>query len=102
MWTTEYETDIASDLSAFHRVDDPMTLTAARYFALAVRLSAYSGVIAARAEKLRQDEERGGGAPHAAASAPASSSAVQKVPDSVALAMLAGDGWVEIAKETDE
>ena len=26
MWTTEHEADIASDLSAFHRIDDPLSI----------------------------------------------------------------------------
>ena len=38
--------DVASDLSAFHRVDDPMRLSSSRYFLLAERLPAYQGAVA--------------------------------------------------------
>lgn len=100
MWVVDYEADIASDLSAFHRVDDPMTISAVRYFSLAVRLSAYAGVMAARAEALRQERENGHGGPRAGTAA--GGQAVEHVPEAVALGMLAGDGWVEIAREDDD
>jgi hypothetical protein len=101
MWTLDYEADIASDLSVFHRVDDPRTIDGPRYFSLAVRLTAYAGVMAARAEKMRQDRENG---PHGAPSAagrPSSDSRPSHVPDEVAIAMLS-DGWVEHVKEAEE
>lgn len=89
MWTTDYEADIASDLSAFHRIDDPMAIDGPRYFSLAIRLAAYAGVLAARMEKLRQDERDGGSAVQQhAASTPA------RVSDDVLIASLS-DGWVE-------
>lgn len=95
MWITEYEADVESDLSAFHRIDDPMTISGPRYFSLAVRLSAYAGVMAARAEQRRQDEEKGVSRPHVAgASASAPDSRPSRVSDAAALAMLS-DGWVE-------
>lgn len=94
MWTLDYEADIASDLSAFHRVDDPMTLDGPRYFSLAPRLTAYSGVMAARAEKLRQDEENGVSEAHVAAPSQSRPDAPKLVSDDVAMAMLA-DGWLE-------
>lgn len=98
MWTVDYEADIASDLSAFHRIDDPMTIDGPRYFLLAVRLAAYTGVLAARAEKLRQDEESGVSGAHSAAPTHSGRSATpdkpSRVSDDAAIAMLA-DGWVE-------
>lgn len=101
MWTLDYEADIASDLSAFHRVDDPMTIDGPRYFSLATRLSAYAGVMAARAEKLRQDEREGGSAPHSPAQTGASGNAgPTRVSDDVAIASLA-DGWVEHVVESE-
>lgn len=101
MWTTEYEADIASDLSAFHRVDDPMTIDGPRYFMLAIRLAAYSGVIAARAEKIRQDENGGASGAHSAAQQRSTAATPSRVSDDAALAMLS-DGWVEHAKEVAE
>lgn len=91
-WVTDFEDDIESDLSAFHRVDDPMRLDGPRYFMLATRLAAYTGVVAARMYKLRQDQE--GGAP---SGAPAQH--VTKVSDSTALAQLAAEGWGEHVTE---
>ena len=96
MWTVDYEDDIASDLSAFHRVDDPMQIPGPRYFALAVRLAAYAGVIAVRVEKIRQDEGEGGSGAHSAPQGMASQPS--RVSDDVALAMLA-DGWAEHVTE---
>lgn len=95
MWTVDHEADIASDLSAFHRVDDPMQIDGPRYFSLALRLAAYAGVIAAIVEKKRQEEKNG---PHGGYSAaPGTGSATpnpgtpSRVPDSVALGMIADD-----------
>lgn len=92
MWTLDYEADIASDLSAFHRIDDPMAIDGPRYFSLAPRLSAYSGVMAARVAKIQADEREAGSGAHSAA--PGTPSAPAKVDDDIALAMLA-DGWAE-------
>lgn len=93
MWTLDYEADIASDLSVFHRIDDPMSIAGPLYFSFAIRLAAYSGVIAARAEKLRQDrEERGDSRTSTAAPA--------RVEDTTALAML-DSAWVEHVKEEE-
>lgn len=94
MWTLDYEADIASDLSAFHRIDDPMTIDGPRYFTLAIRLAAYAGVMAARAEKIRQDERDGVSGAHGGAQATSTASTPSRVRDDAALAMLAG-GWVE-------
>jgi hypothetical protein len=57
---TDHLTDIASDLSAFHRIDDPGEMESAVFFALAYRLPAYSGAMAAVA--ARQAQEQGGSA----------------------------------------
>ena len=104
MWTLDYEADIASDLSAFHRIDDPMTIDGPRYFSLAPRLSAYAGVMAARAEKMRQDEREGVSGAHSAAPAASASSAARpsRVSDDMALAMLESDGWLEHVTEDEE
>lgn len=48
-----------SDLSAFHRIDDPMQLTAARFFALIYRLPAYRGVMRLMVENdIAKKEQR--------------------------------------------
>lgn len=103
MWTTEYEADIASDLSAFHRIDDPMTIDGPRYFSLAARLAAYSGVLAARAAKLHEDERKGASGAHSPAHGGAVARSTPEQPsrisDDAALAMLALDGWAEHEKE---
>jgi hypothetical protein len=85
MWTVDHEADIASDLSAFHRIDDPMTLPGPRYFELAVRLFAYRGVLRERALKAKYDGESFGSSPVGTTAAPA------RVSDTAALAMLADD-----------
>lgn len=63
MWIVEEEAeaDVASDLSAFHRIDDVDAIDGPRYFSLAQRLTAYSGVRAAVIAERRYREEHGGG-----------------------------------------
>ena len=101
MWTIDHEADIESDLSAFHRVDDPMTLTGPRYFLLALRLTAYAGVMAARAETLRQAERDGVDAPHGGARRESTGAQPARVSDDTALAMLSLDGSIEHVKGGD-
>jgi hypothetical protein len=48
MWTVNHLADIESDFSVFHRVDDPLALAGPEFFRKAVRLAAYTGVMAAR------------------------------------------------------
>lgn len=96
MWTTEHEADIASDLSAFHRIDDPLSIDGPRYFTLAQRLGAYAGVMAAiYTERQRREREGESGAPSAA---PGRSGQTSRVSDDVAIAQLS-DGWIEHVKE---
>lgn len=45
----DYLDDIASDMSAFHRIDDVSALDGPTFFKLAWRLPAYTGVMQARA-----------------------------------------------------
>jgi hypothetical protein len=49
--------DIESDLSVFHRIDDPYSLDGPRYFRYAWRLAAYQGVMQARVNAQQQDSE---------------------------------------------
>jgi hypothetical protein len=48
MWTVDHLADIESDFAVFHRVADPLSLAGPEFFRKAHRLSAYSGVLAAR------------------------------------------------------
>lgn len=99
MWVLEHEADIASDLSAFHRVDDPLEIDGPRYFSLAQRLTTYSGVMGAiAAERSRRENEGGSGLSGASQG---TSGAPARVPEEVALAQLA-DGWVEHETEGSE
>jgi len=53
--------DIASDLSAFHRIDDYRDMDSARFFMLALRLPAYRGVCRARIEGEQAKKQGNGG-----------------------------------------
>lgn len=60
LWVTEMEQEVASDLSAFHRVDDMWSMGSRRWALLVPRLYAYTGAVRARTKALMaQDEERG-------------------------------------------
>lgn len=100
MWTTEHEADIASDLSAFHRIDDPLSIDGPRYFTLAQRVGAYAGVMAAiYTERQRREREGESGAPSVAPGRSGSAGQTSRVSDDAALAMLASEGWAEHVKE---
>lgn len=96
MWVLDHLEDIDSDMSAFHRVDDAVTaLPAPLYFARAVRLGAYQGVMQARIFEARQREQGGtslniGGGRAGAPQGPAT-----KISDEAMLEQLANEGWVE-------
>lgn len=60
IWVLEYLDDIESDMSAIHRVDDIEDLSGPKFYRLAIRLTAYTGVMQARVEALRDEEENGG------------------------------------------
>lgn len=72
----------------FFRVDDPLSLPAPLYFARAVRLGAYMGVMQARLAELRGAEN---GPPTGTTRA-----APVKVDDGVMLSKLANEGWAEV------
>lgn len=99
MWTIEHEADIASDLSAFHRIDDPFSIDGPRYFSLANRLGAYTGVIGAIAAERQRREQEGARGPSGVSQG--TNSAPARVSEEVALAQLA-DGWVEHNTEGTE
>jgi hypothetical protein len=58
-WITGHLTDIASDLSAFHRIDDPEEMDFAVFCALAYRLPAYQGAMAAVVAQQRHGASGG-------------------------------------------
>ncbi|MDX2550116.1 hypothetical protein QA860_08360 [Streptomyces stelliscabiei] len=58
IWVLDHEDDIDADFLAIYHIDlDADEITARRYFALAHRLTAYSGVMAARAEAEREEQQ---------------------------------------------
>lgn len=44
-WVLDHTDDVASDMSVFHRVDDPWSMPAPRFFSLASRLPVYGGAV---------------------------------------------------------
>lgn len=57
-WTIDLEHEIASDLSVFHRIDDPSSLDAPRYFRLAELLPFYDGAVRHRFQLALIEEAR--------------------------------------------
>lgn len=57
-WVLDYLDDIASDMSVFHRVDDISDLPGPLFFKRAHRLTAYQGVMQARANETAAEAER--------------------------------------------
>lgn len=55
----DYVDEIASDLSAFHRVDDWRTVDPWRFFALVDQLAAYRGALRGRLERERAEPSSG-------------------------------------------
>lgn len=98
MWIVEEEAeaDIASDLSAFHRIDDVEKIDGPRYFSLAQRLTAYQGVRGAIvAERARREREDG-----TAPSGGRSGGSPSKVTNSAAFAE--AGGWIEHVTASEE
>lgn len=93
MWVLDHLEDIDSDMSVFHRVDDPQTaLAGPLYFARAARLGAYAGVMQAR---ILEDRQRAEGGTPVGVRGPGQSGPATKVSDDVMLERLANEGWVE-------
>lgn len=97
MWIVEEEAeaDVASDLSAFHRIDDVDAIDGPRYFSLAQRLTAYSGVRAAVVAERRYREERGSSGTRSAGRGGAT-----QAPEASVLADVSE--WVEHVKPEEE
>lgn len=57
MWILDHLDDLDADFLAIYGIDlETSEISARRYFALAFRLTAYTGVMAARAEAERDDQ----------------------------------------------
>lgn len=56
MWVIDHLPEVRSDMSAFHRIDDPFSLGSAEFFELAEWLPAYPG---ACQTMIRAELERG-------------------------------------------
>ena len=97
MWIVEEEAeaDVASDLSAFHRIDDVDAIDGPRYFSLAQRLTAYAGVRAAVVAERRYREEHGGGGARGTGRGGAT-----QAPEAAVLADVSE--WVEHVKPEEE
>lgn len=97
MWIVEEEAeaDVASDLSAFHRIDDVDAIDGPRYFSLAQRLTAYSGVRAAVIAERRYREEHGGSGTQSTGRGGAT-----QAPEAAVLADVSE--WVEHVKPEEE
>lgn len=71
LWVLDHVDDLDADFLAIYRIDlERDEISARRYFALAHRLTAYSGVMAARTEAER-DEPAGRSTPTRTSSTPA-------------------------------
>lgn len=64
----DFEREIASDLSAIHRIDDPDAIGSSRYFELALFLGCYAGAVQAR---FRQEIESTAGSSPSSEASPA-------------------------------
>lgn len=59
MWVLDYLSDLESDFSAIHGIDDIYSLPGPRFFRFAYRITAYQGLLSALQQK--QQEQTGGG-----------------------------------------
>jgi hypothetical protein len=64
LWVLDHQDDIDADFLAIYGLDlEHVEISARRYFALAYRLTAYTGVMAARAEQERDEQQPAGPTP---------------------------------------
>ena len=58
MWVIDHEADIDADFLAIYGIDlEQVDISGRRYLALAHRLTAYQGVMAARVEEEREQQQ---------------------------------------------
>jgi hypothetical protein len=48
IWVLDHLADLRSDFSVFHRIDDIESMGSVRFFQMAYRITAYSGVMSSR------------------------------------------------------
>lgn len=73
-WVLDHLDDLDADFLAIYGIDlEEREISARRYFTLAHRLTAYQGVMAARAEAEREDQPAASGTPTRTSSTPAPS-----------------------------
>jgi len=85
MWVLDHQRDLDADFLACYGIDlEVDEISAARYLALAHRVSAYSGVMSARRE---EEEQHSGSGPAAPASRPREPASEEKQMDLVAFRM---------------
>lgn len=58
MWILDHLDDLDADFRVFYRIDDIESLSGPRFIALALRVFAYQGVMAARAAALEAPQQR--------------------------------------------
>ena len=56
-WVLDYLDDLESDFSVLHRVDDIYSMPGAKFLRMACRITAYVGVMQARADALMKADE---------------------------------------------
>jgi hypothetical protein len=97
---TDHLLDIASDLSAFHRIDDASGMEAAVFFAFVFRLPAYQGALAATAAQQARNTGGQTARSYERNSASANNARVAKAAPAATPAALAqmnaqlGGGWI--------
>lgn len=57
MWILDHLDDLDADFRVFYRIDDIESLSGPRFIALALRVFAYQGVMAARAAALETPQQ---------------------------------------------
>lgn len=96
----DYEADIDADFLAIYGIDLlEQEVTGPRYFALAHRLTAYTGVMAARVEAERDEQPTSSNAPTRAQDAPPSrQGAAETAEVSLTQFRASFPGWVSVAQ----
>lgn len=71
MWVLDHQDDLDADFLAVYGLDlEQVDISARRYFALAYRLTAYTGVMAARAEEEHDERPQASTTPTRTSTAP--------------------------------
>lgn len=82
MWVLALEGEVASDLSAFHRIDNMWTMGSRRWAMLVARLYAYSGAVHLRMQAILSEDEE---APTVGTDRPQGGGGVARAPDGTPL-----------------